>query len=369
MAPKIALVSGANGITGAYVVKALAQTKPSEWSKIYTISRSPPHSLPDDDRVEFIQADLNVQSDSIADFMRKGNVTGVTHYFHYAYIHSNDNQVLVDKNVPLFRETLMAVEEICGDTLERVVLQTGAKHYGIHFGPAKGYPITESLGRRTDGPPNFYYPQEDILFERSKAAKWSWNIVRPWIINGVTKGNGMSFATTAFLYLACEKARGGTNATFSGSEALYKCKQHMSSSTAIADFTLFIATNPEAANEDFNIVDGDDTTNQEVWEYMANLFGLTPIVHKDEMFYRNYAKEHEKDWVKAMSRQTGGSLDPAKVWEWSTWEFNDQMLMRDNPNDVSIEKARKFGWTKTYDTKAELKNIFNEMQQLGVIPK
>lgn len=84
-------------------------------------------------------------------------------------------------NVPFFRNILGAVAELNDSTLQRVVLQTGAKHYGFAYKPPTGDPpsgpVTESLGRSgMDGPPNFYYPQEDFMFELQKGKNWTWNV-------------------------------------------------------------------------------------------------------------------------------------------------------------------------------------------------
>lgn len=53
----VALVTGANGITGAYLVAQMA--KEPHWKRIIATSRRPPFNLPKDPRVEFAQADLS----------------------------------------------------------------------------------------------------------------------------------------------------------------------------------------------------------------------------------------------------------------------------------------------------------------------
>lgn len=60
-------------------------------------------------------------------------------------------------------------------TPSRILLQTGAKNYGVHLGRART-PFLES-DPRVALQPNFYYPQEDLLFDYCKSHPGtSWNI-------------------------------------------------------------------------------------------------------------------------------------------------------------------------------------------------
>lgn len=98
-----------------------------------------------------------------------------------AYLHSDSLAEQCDLNVPFFRNILSAVVELNDSTLKRVVLQTGAKHYGFAYKPPTGDPatgpVTEALGRSaSDGPPNFYYGQEDFMFDLQKGKNWTWNV-------------------------------------------------------------------------------------------------------------------------------------------------------------------------------------------------
>ena len=361
---KIALVSGANGVTGSAVVNALSAKPKSEWSKIYAMSRSPPQLLPKgDDRIEFIGADFTQTVQDIIALLQSKGVNDVTHFFFYSYIHSYDAQLQWDNDVPLFENALKAVDAT-SPNLERVVLQTGAKHYGVHFEEPTSFPITEHFGRKDYGPPNFYYGQEDAMFELQKQnKKWTWNVIRPWCINGFTKGNGMSWATTVALYFSLQ-AYLGAEAVFPGSSILYNNRQHMSSATCIAEFSLFMATNPKAANEAFNIVDGVDTTFRDVWEYLGQLFGVKVVVGEHKETLEFYTKDKSPLWHE-LCRTHGGNEN---AWNWATWDFVDGICMRDFPADVSMEKAKQFGWTRTFDTKEELKKIVLAMQSENALP-
>ena len=77
----------------------------------------------------------------------------------------------------LLRNFLGALEVAKITPKRRFLLQTGAKNYGIHLGPFRT-PAAESDPRVTIEP-NFYYPQEDMLFEWCKKNSTHWNIICP----------------------------------------------------------------------------------------------------------------------------------------------------------------------------------------------
>jgi hypothetical protein len=51
----------------------------------------------------------------------------VTHAFFTSYVHSDDFELLRERNVPLFKNFLSAIDTVAADTLQRVCLQTGGK--------------------------------------------------------------------------------------------------------------------------------------------------------------------------------------------------------------------------------------------------
>jgi hypothetical protein len=184
---KVAFVNGANGVTGEYMVAQLA-TEP-EWTQIVATSRRPPNNLPSDPRVRFEQADLNVDADAVKQLLVKWGLAGtVTHFFHMAYIHHDTFEKQYEYNVPFFRNVLTAVEALNRESLQRVLLQTGAKHYGVAKRDPPPGPIVEELGRVETGVPNFYFPQEDFMFDLQKGKNWSWTVTRPFLVNGFTSG-------------------------------------------------------------------------------------------------------------------------------------------------------------------------------------
>ncbi|PQE15038.1 nucleoside-diphosphate-sugar epimerase protein [Rutstroemia sp. NJR-2017a BVV2] len=385
--PRVALVTGANGISGAAVLKQLSSNP--IWSQIHALSRSPPTTLPSDPRIHFHTLDLTAPQSTIASALRSQHITNITHFFYYAYIHSLSLPQQAQDNIPLFRNTLYAVDEVCGGTLERVILQTGGKDYGIHVQAPPTVRLVESQPR-TKNPealPMFYYTQEDDLWALKEKRSWNWNVTLPFWINGYVPRSGMSWTTTAAVYFSLCRALGwdflfsfyglvlgglvltvilinSKPAIFPGDPetSSYRRSQHFSTARIIASFTEWLALNPspEVQNQRFNIVDDTVTTFEDIWVGVGKYFGVeTKALAGHDLM--GEIEELLGEW-----ESVGGSKEALKL---CTWEiFVGSMAEGDWGSDVSMEKARGVGWKERVDTVEEMGKVFEEMRRDGLIP-
>ncbi|KAH7061963.1 nucleoside-diphosphate-sugar epimerase GsfE [Paraphoma chrysanthemicola] len=376
MAPrtKVAFVAGSNGISGNALVEHLIRTPNSEWSKIIITSRRPLAVYWQDPRIEFIALDF---LSPVPDLIQQMEplCKDVTHAFFTSYIHDNDFKVLKDKNVPLFRNFLDSIDAVAFN-LQNVCLQTGTKHFGIHLGPVH-VPIHEKMPRYEDHGENFYYPQEDYMFELQKKRNWSYNIIRPNGIIGFTPhSNGMSEAITLALYfLVCREM--GVPATFPGNEMLYNFVDDQSYAPSIADMSVWASTTEHCRNEDFNHCNGDVLVWRYHWEAMGKYFGVdcpepdftknessrTKMVNNFSMI--DWARDKKPYW-ESVCRKYGGNPD---AFDWGTWGFFDWMSGRTWPTLGTTNKARKYGWTRVDDTRESWYETFRSFEAAGVLPK
>ena len=368
---KTALVTGSNGITGAAMIKQLLSSP--AWNRIIAVYRSAPKDIPRDPRLEIILVDLSKSSSQIAESLKIQNATGVTHFFHFAYKHHTGLQELQDANVPMFTNTLTAIDDTSRDSLQRVVLQTGGKTYGIYFRAALIEPTPEHPihPRVTEAAalPLFYYAQEDFMIDLASKRNWKWNVTIPFWINGFTKGNGMSYATTVAIYFTLQKAA-GLPAIFPYSAtdpamSKYMKPQHMSTASHIAKFTEWVADNDMVGNEYFNIVDDTKTTFADIWESTGKYFGVpTSNIPGFDLIADIEKRLAAGEWD-ALVERYGGSKDALNYATWDTLAWAQGGTWA---SDVSMDKAIKAGWTEKADTNVELARIFNEMKEAGVIP-
>ena len=151
--PKVAFVAGCNGVSGNAIVEYLIRQPKDEWlvfsselfqsvsdlnyrSRIVVTSRSPLKTYWQDPRVEFVAIDFLEPVDVILRKMRPF-CGGVSHAYFTSYVHTDDFTRLRDLNVPLFENFLSAIDNVAGESLQRVCLQTGGKvrlaSLGIHY--------------------------------------------------------------------------------------------------------------------------------------------------------------------------------------------------------------------------------------------
>ncbi|KAJ6031892.1 NAD-dependent epimerase/dehydratase [Penicillium herquei] len=371
---KVAFVTGANGISGFSIIEHLVRQSKEEWSKIIVTSRRPLPNAWIDPRVEFVAVDFLDPVETIIAKL-EDICADVTHTFFTSYIHHDDFRVLRDKNVPLFRNFLDAVDIACPN-LQRVCLQTGGKYYGVHLGPVK-IPLEESFPRYDDGGFNFYYNQEDYLKEvQARRSCWSWNVIRPNAINGYAPhANGMSEVLTIVIYmLICREL--GQPAKFPGNEYFWNSIDDNSYAPSLADLSVFVTSHDHCKDEAFNHVNGDVFVWKHVWQDLAAYFGIEVPEPKfdraagqantlaNEIDMVEWAKDKREVWERVVSKY-GGKAD---AFDWGTWGFFNWATGKSWITISSINKARKFGWhrnDKTFDTWIE---TYRSFENAGVLP-
>ncbi|GJN12730.1 hypothetical protein PR202_ga31036 [Eleusine coracana subsp. coracana] len=184
----VALVVGSTGIVGMSLVDILPRpdTPGGPW-KVYALSRRPlpPWSQPTSAAVTQIQVDL---TDFPAIAQALDQLKDITHVFYVAWSpHATEAQNR-EANSAMFRNIISAVVTNCSN-LFHISLQTGTKHYigpfeliGKIWQPEP--PYTEDMPRLDC--PNFYYDQEDILFDEvaRRGGTVTWSVHGPSVIYG-----------------------------------------------------------------------------------------------------------------------------------------------------------------------------------------
>lgn len=277
--------------------------------------------------------------------------------------------------------------------IKRILLVTGCKQYGVHLGQVKNPMVeTDPWLRGAPFPPNFYYRQQDILrpfCERHPHA--SWTVTYPNDVVGFASGNFMNLAGGLGIYAAVTREL-GEDLAFPGSEAFYTRFDSFTSSRLHARFCEWAVLEPRAANQAFNVVDGDAQTWQDLWPRLARRFGMrvrpdqfaaAPASSSSpgpagELASRTQLGPHPPP-VSLVAEQAGlvGRVTPSvleqrvslvkwsqqdrvrQAWarlaererlqkdalEKATWAFIDFVLGRNYDVVVSMSKAREAGWT------------------------
>ncbi|MFN3580040.1 MAG: SDR family oxidoreductase, partial [Pseudomonas sp.] len=261
---KQALVVGASGIIGSAVSRLLAE---EHW-EVAGLARRP-NAEPG---IIVISADL-MDPEAL-----RAALDGLkpTHVFLTTWARQANEAENIRVNAAMVRNVLDAVrpsESVC-----HVALSTGLKHY---LGPFEAYgkgalpqtPFREEQGRLDVA--NFYYAQEDELFAASERDGFSWSVHRPHTVTGVAVGNAMNMATTLAVYASICRFT-GRPFRFPGSEVQWHSLTDMTDAAQLARHMLWASTTPAAANEAFNVVNGDVFRWQWMWARLAEWFGIEP---------------------------------------------------------------------------------------------
>ena len=171
-------------------------------------------------------------------------------------------------------------------------LQTGAKHYAFYLGPAK-IPASESDSRVTLDD-NFYYTQEDALYEYCRAVGATWNVSRPNFIIGAVRDGTLNHLIGIGIYAAVQ-AHLGRPISFPGDYRAWDREQAQSTGLLNAHFQEWLALTDSAANQAFNIHDGLNFTWGRLWPSLAKWYGTDwNSPEEDESKYRMMKMPFEK---------------------------------------------------------------------------
>ena len=169
--------------------------------------------------------------------------------------------------------------KIAGKIPKRFILQTGGKHCGVHLGPTLN-PMEESDPRYTKEP-NFYFPQEDVLWKWCAENKVEWNVTRPGFMIGAVPEAAMCIALALALYAAVQKEMGRA-IEFYGGGAAWGVEKHLTNARLIGYHAEWLFQTPGSANHILNIADGGTFTYGKFWPILAAANGIEYTTPKSD---------------------------------------------------------------------------------------
>src|SRR5260370_15266724 len=266
-AKRTALVTGASGLAGCYMLAHLVEQ--GGWDVIAVACRKP--RIPGDYR--YIAVDLLDPADCRT---KLGPLTNISHLFYLAITERPDPRETVSANANMFFNLVKTVEA-ASPALEHVHLSQGTRWYGNPLGPYKT-PTKEDDPRHM--PPNFYYDQQDFLEEFQKGKRWTWSVGRPHAVCGFSTGGPMNLTLAIAVYATVCKAL-GLPLSFPGKPGAYTALYQCTDAAHLAKAVAWMATDPKCANQAFNITNGDLIRWQNLCPTVANFFvtDLPPPQH------------------------------------------------------------------------------------------
>lgn len=154
---------------------------------------------------------------------------------------------------------------------KRVLLQLGAKYYGVHLGPST-VPQEES-DPRVLIEPNFYYPQEDYLVKFAQHHNIGWSVIRPSWIPGAVPDAAMNLCLPLAIYAVVQKSL-GRPLEYPSDLVAWEVNQTMSSAMMNGYLAEWTVLAEQAKNESFNASDDCAFTWEKFWPKLAKRFDM-----------------------------------------------------------------------------------------------
>ena len=350
---RTAVVVGAQGVIGRYIVEKLA-SRP-DWNVI-GLSRRKGTDAP---RVKHISVDLLDPADARA---RLAGLADVTHIFFAAFQAGSGPAAGYAKNIAANRDLLVnsvsAIDK-ASTRLERVLLVTGTKYYGSHLGPFKT-PAREDDPRHEGA--NYYFDQIDWLRAFQKGKSWSWTELRPQTLCGFAPGTAMSIISVIAVYASIRKEL-GLPLAFPGKawSSLYQVTE----SAHFAEAAYWAATEPRCASQAYNITNGDYFRWQHVWPRIGQAFGMEAAAAPQPHSLVDFMADKAPLWQSMVNKH---GLKPHGFQEIVAWPFGDYVFNCDWDVMTSVTKSRQHGFHAVVDSEEMFGRLLGRFRAERIVP-
>jgi len=355
MPDRRAIVVGVTGISGNNLAEHLLARG---WD-VTGVSRRPPRAL---SGVRHVAVDITDREATRA-ALRGADPT---HLFYCTWSRRESEAENIAVNGGMLSNVLAAVED--APDLTHVALVTGLKHY---LGPFEAYGRTDPpdtpFREEQDRLPyeNFYYAQEDILFESARQAGFSWSVHRPHTMIGWAIGNFMNMGVTLALYGAiCRET--GSPFVFPGSPQQWNGITDVTDARLLARQLEWAATEPAAANQAFNIVNGDVFRWRRMWGVLAEGLGVQPAPYPGHPTpLEEQMAQAGPIWDDIVQRH---GLQPLQLTVMASWWHSDADLSRPLETFTDMGKSRRFGFLDYHSTDRSFLDLFDRLRAERIIP-
>ncbi|WP_433281572.1 SDR family oxidoreductase [Pseudonocardia xinjiangensis] len=351
---KRALVVGVTGISGNNTARQLL----AEGWEVHGLSRSGTVPEPGIRPVAADLLDAAATRRAVADLRP-------SHVFYCTWQRRATEAENCEVNAAMMTNLLEPLGETGG--LAHVALVTGLKHY---LGPFEAYartpmetPFREEQPRLPNQ--NFYYAQEDVLFEAAERSGFTWSVHRPHTLIGWALGNAMNMGVTLAVYGALSRET-GEPFVFPGSPEQFNGVTDVTDARLLAKQLVWAASTPEAWNQAFNAVNGDVFRWRQLWPVLADGLGVPPAQypgHAQPLADRLAAAGPV--WDRIVEKH---GLVPTKLEELASWWHTDGDLGRETETFADMTKSRSFGFTVVQDTRRSFLDLFERLRAERIIP-
>ncbi|KAI9004554.1 hypothetical protein DFJ74DRAFT_693705 [Hyaloraphidium curvatum] len=401
----VALVTGANGVTGSYMVERILAG--NEFARCVGTSRRPPNPdwvkkdlpagvLETGGKLSWATADL--AEESVEELTRKfveAGCAGVTVLYWGAYVladgwgHPQETEI----NKVMFDKCVRAVVAATNGGLKRVLLQLGEKWYWrdpdepVPALPQREIPTppTKSEGPAPGRAP-FYTAQYNLAVALGRKHGFTWTVTLPMGIYGWTRQSQQSFVTSLAVFVFAHKLL-GKPLVWPGNIHGYRGFGQGTDARLLADLNLWASLSDKCAGEVLNAASEDIYMTRYLWPRVGAYFGCeVPTLQEMEKLVsgqKGTMTELAVDRIpydaigpafegckKSGIGKDDPSFDPSLHKAALPWDFL-QYFFNSNGEAMwqSMTKVRRLGYTRYWDAEETFYDIFDRMVADGVFPK
>jgi nucleoside-diphosphate-sugar epimerase len=355
---KTALIFGVSGIVGRNLAEHLSQI--GGW-KIIGVSRK----AHDDLKIkgsQLISCDL---MDAAATRKALAKAKTATHFFFATWARQKSETENCRVNGAMLHSALEGAAAVA--PIRHAALVTGLKHY---LGSFDNYasqqldtPFTEEQPRLPGE--NFYYTQEDVLFDVAAKNGFTWSVARPHTILGLAPGNAMNLGTSIAVYATICKAT-GRPFIFPGSPQAYNGLVDMTDASILAKHLVWEATTKKAANMAFNVVNGDYFRWRKMWTRIAEYFDVEPALYPGRItVLADALADIGPEWDRIVKKH---DLRKTKIEQIAPWWHVDADLGRTQECITDMSRSRELGFTDYIRTWDSWRQLFDRLRAENYIP-
>jgi nucleoside-diphosphate-sugar epimerase len=349
-----ALIAGATGLIGSNLAEHLVTKR---W-EVHGIARKP----------QAIVAGVRpIAADLLDPAALRSSLASVdpTHVFLTTWVRRAAEEENIAANGALVRNLLAALRP--SGNLRHVTLVTGLKHY---LGPFEDYakskvetPLREEMPRLSA--PNFFYAQEDELFEAARRRGFTWSVHRSHTTIGYSLGTSMNMGVTLAVYATiCRET--SHPFVFPGSAQQWEGLTDVTDARVLAKHMEWAATSEVGRNQAFNIVNGDIFRWRWLWPKLAADFGIeaAPYPGRPTPLEPQLAGAGPT-WARIAAKHALAEADLGKLA--SAWH-TDLDLGREIEVVTDMTKSRLAGFQEYQPTLGSFLDLFARLRRERIIP-
>ena len=246
---------------------------------------------------------------------------------------------------------------------QHISILQGTKIYGVHLHPIP-IPARERDARRDHE--NFFFDQEAYVREMGAQHGFHYTALRPQLVTGATPG-ALNVVPAIGVYAAIRREKGEPFGFPGGPSFVWEAAD----ADLVADVMVWAAQSPQAANEAFNITNGDVFEWRNVWPAMARTLGVETGPDMPTSVAA-YLKENADLWDRIVTKY-GLRLRSLRELVGQGDQHADFAFAYGAPEGprafVSTVKLRQAGFTKTIDTEDAFRNALQSLLDHKLLPQ